>query len=77
MKKKKKMKLEQAISFTQHKLDNLVEEYKEHAANFSWMVSQGTSLNNIHAQDTLRKLTFLYTDIAAHHDALKSMKTEF
>ena len=77
MKYKKKIPIDQSIRFLEYKIERLEHQYQEHAKNFAQMVSVGVALTAVGALDTIRSLNFLYTDIAAHRDALRTMKLEF
>jgi hypothetical protein len=68
--------LDYSVGFLEFKLQGLEMKYAEYAKNFAMYVDTGVGLTNIHVLDTLRSLTFLYTDIAAHRDALRSLKGE-
>jgi hypothetical protein len=75
-KREKKKTLDKAIDFTQFKLDNLERQYDNVSKKYAHMVNIGVGLTAIEALDTIRSLLFLYTDIAAHRDALRSMKVD-
>lgn len=77
MKAKKKIPLDQSIRFLEYKIEQLEQQYQEHAKSFAQMVSVGVALTAVGALDTIRSLNFLYTDIAAHRHALRTMKLEF
>lgn len=68
--------LDYSVKFLEFKIQGLEMKYAEYAKNFAMYVEAGVGLTNIHVLDTLRSLTFLYTDIAAHRDALHSLKGE-
>ncbi len=74
--KRKKPTLNQRISFTKFRLECLEKEFEEASKNFIWQTQQGGGLKNIHMLDTIRRLNFLYTDIAAHRDALRSLEVD-
>ena len=65
-----------SVGWMKIKIEQLEREYKEVSENYVWMVQQGVGLTNIHVLDSLRRLTYLYTTIAAHHDAIRSLKVE-
>jgi hypothetical protein len=73
---KKKVKLEQTVSFTKYRLERLEAQFKEVSERFIWQTQHGGGINNIHMLDSIRQLNFLYTNIAAHHDALRSLNVE-
>lgn len=74
---KKKATYDEALSFVKFRLDSLERQFKETSDRFIWQIQQGGGINNIHMLDTIRALNFLYAEIAAHRDALRSMKVEF
>lgn len=74
MKKSKKVTYDEAVSHIQNRLESLERRFKETSDNFIWQTQQGGGINNIHMMDTINSLKFLYTDIAAHRDALRSLK---
>jgi hypothetical protein len=76
MRSKKKTSYDSALSFTKYRLNNLEKEFEEASKNFIWQIQQGGGWKNIHMLDTIRKLNFLYTNIAAHHDALRSLEVK-
>lgn len=76
MKSKKKITLEQAVSFTTYRKESLEREFDEAAKNFTWMMQNGGGIKNIHMLDVIRKMNFLYTQIAAHYDALRSLNVD-
>jgi len=65
-----------SVGWLKHQIEYLEGKYNEKARDYAYYVSQGVALTNIHVLDTLRTLTFLYTDIAAHRHALNSLKVE-
>jgi hypothetical protein len=73
---KKKVTYDEAVSFTKFRLDGLERQFKETSDRFIWQTQQGGGINNIHMLDTIRALQFLYLEIAAHRDALRSLKVE-
>lgn len=74
---KKKVTYDEALSFIKFRLDGLERQFKETSDRFIWQTQQGGGINNIHILDTIRALNFLYTEIAAHRDVLRSLKVEF
>ena len=76
MRSKKKVTYEQSVSFIKYRLEGLERQFKEMSDKFIWQTQQGGGIQNIHMLDTIRALNFLYTDIAAHRDALRSLKVE-
>ena len=68
--------VEFSADWLEYKIRGLEEQYNKLAEQYAYFVKHGIALTNIHVLDTLRGLTFLYTDIAAHKDALRSLKTE-
>jgi hypothetical protein len=68
--------VEFSASWLEYRIENLEGQYNKLAANYAHYVKIGVGLTNIHVLDTLRSLAFLYTDIAAHKDALRSLKGE-
>jgi flagellar biosynthesis chaperone FliJ len=74
---KGKPSLQFSANWLEYKIKGLEEEYNKLAQQYAYFVKEGIALKNIHVLDTLRSLTFLYTDIAAHKHALRSLKTEF
>lgn len=73
IRKRKKIKLEQAVSFTTFRLETLQNQFKDASTRFVWQSQQGGGIHNIHMLDTIRELNSLYTQIAAHLDALRSL----
>jgi hypothetical protein len=71
-----KPSVEFSVSWLEYKIKSLETQYNELAGNYAYYVKIGVGLTNIHVLDTLRSLAFLYTDIAAHRDALRSLKAE-
>jgi predicted oxidoreductase (fatty acid repression mutant protein) len=65
-----------SVKWLEYKIKGLEDKYAEYAKNFVMYVDTGVGLTNIYVLETLRTLTFLYTDIAAHRDALRSLKGE-
>lgn len=65
-----------SADWLEFKIKGLEEKYQKLAEQYTYFVKHGVALTNIHVLDTLRGLTFLYTDIAAHKDALRSLKAE-
>lgn len=76
MKSKKKITYEQAVSFTKYRKEVLEAQFNENAKQFSWIMEHGGGMKNIHMLDIIRRLNFLYTDIAAHTDALRALNVE-
>lgn len=74
--KSKKVKYEEAVSFTKYRLESLERQFKEASDKFVWQTQQGGGIKNIHMSETIRTLNFLYTDIAAHYDALRSLEVK-
>lgn len=71
---KKKTSYDSALAFTKYRLGVLEKEFEEASKNFIWQTQQGGGIKNIHMLDTIRRLNFLYTDIAAHYDAIRSLE---
>lgn len=69
-----KPSVDYSVGFLEFKLKNLEIKYEKYSKDYAYYVEGGVGLTNIHVLDTLRTLTFLYTDIAAHRDALNSLK---
>lgn len=65
-----------SVKFLEFKLKGLELEYDKFSKAYASYVGAGVGLTNIHVLDTLRTLTFLYNDIAAHRHALRSLKGE-
>jgi hypothetical protein len=68
--------IEFSTSWLEFRIQQLEAEYDKYAQQYAYFVKEGIAIKNIHVLDTLRSLTFLYTDIAAHKDALRSLKAE-
>lgn len=68
--------VEFSASFLEFRIEGMIREYNTLADNYAHYVKIGVALTNIHVLDTLRQLTFLYSDIAAHKHALRSLKGE-
>ena len=65
-----------SVHWLEFKIKGMEDQYEERSKDYAWMVNQGVGLTSIHALDTLRTLLWLYTDINAHKDALRSLKAE-
>lgn len=68
--------LDQSVNWLEFQIEDLELKYDKYSRDYAHMISQGVGLTSIHVLDTLRTLTWLYTDIAAHKSALRSLKTE-
>ena len=68
--------VEFSASWLEYKIGELEREYDELSKQYAHCVSIGVGLKAIGILDTLRNLAFLYSDIAAHKHALRSLKTE-
>lgn len=68
--------VEFSAGFLELRIHQLETEYNELAQQYARFVREGIALKNIFVLETLRGLTFLYCDIAAHKDALRSLKVE-
>lgn len=68
--------VEFSASWLEYKIGELERKYDDLSKKYAHCVSIGVGLNAVGILDTLRNLAFLYTDIAAHKDALRSLKTE-
>lgn len=65
-----------AVDFAKFRLDCLTRQFKTTSERFIWQTQQGGGISNIHMLDTIRELNVLYTDIAVHRDALRSLNVE-
>jgi hypothetical protein len=72
----KKVTYDESVSFLKYRLDTLKKEFEEKSREFIWQTQHGGGIQNIHMLHTIRDLNFLYTDIAAHIDALRSLKVD-
>lgn len=68
--------VEFSASWLEYRIKQLEGEYDKLSKQYAHCVTIGVGLNALGILDTLRSLAFLYTDIAAHRDALRSLKTE-
>ncbi len=65
-----------SVGFLELRIQQLESQYNKLAEQYAHFVKEGVALSNIFVLDTLRGLQFLYTDIAAHKDALRSLKVD-
>lgn len=54
-------------------IGKLVEDFQSEAAKFSHMMTAGGGIRNMGMLDTLRRLQFIYLQVAAHLDAARDM----
>lgn len=72
----KKIKKINPEDWAKIRLESLERLFKEKSDQFIWQTQQGGGIKNIHMLDTIRDLQMLYLQIAAHHDALRSLKVQ-
>lgn len=71
-----KPSVEFSASFLELRISQMEKQYNDLAQGYASFVRDGLALSNIHVLDMLRSLAFLYSDIAAHKDALRSLKVD-
>lgn len=74
--REKRITYDESVSFLKYRLDNLKKDFEKKSEEFIWQTQHGGGINNIHMLYTIRDLNSLYTNIAAHVDALRSLKVE-
>lgn len=68
--------VEFSASFLELRIQQMEKQYNDLARGYAYFVNEGLALSNIHVLDMLRGLTQLYCNIAAHKDALRSLKVD-
>lgn len=71
-----KPSVDSSVGWLKIRIEQMETEYNAVSRNYASMVTDGYGLTNIHVLDMLRQLQFLYTTLAAHHAALRSLKVE-
>jgi hypothetical protein len=54
-------------------LGKLQEDFQSEAAKFMHVMTNGGGLKNMHMGDTIRRLNYIYLQIAAHLDAARDI----
>ncbi len=54
-------------------IGRLVEDFQAEGAKFSHMMANGGGIRNMGMMDTIRRLQFIYLQVAAHLDAAKDI----